>query len=71
MYRCGKKFLLITIFSTHRLLTLAHINVNFKLGFIMLYNILHTNICSSINKLNDFMYYIHNLDTTLDYIGVK
>ena len=24
--------------------------------------ILHTNICSSMNTLNDFMYYIDNLD---------
>ena len=31
--------------------------------------ILHTNICSSIKKLNDFMYYINNLDTTFHFIG--
>ena len=27
-------------------------------------SILHTNICSSINKLNDFMYYIDYFETT-------
>ena len=32
-------------------------------------SILHTNICSSIKKLNDFMYYINNLDTTFHFIG--
>ena len=34
-------------------------------------SILHTNICSSINKLNDFMYYIDNLDTTFHFIGLS
>ena len=34
-------------------------------------SILHTNICSSINKLNDFMYYINNLDTTFHFIGLS
>ena len=32
-------------------------------------SILHRNICSSIKKLNDFMYYINNLDTTFHFIG--
>ena len=34
-------------------------------------SILHTNICSSINKLNDFMYYIDNLETTFHFIGIS
>ena len=34
-------------------------------------SILHTNICSSINKLIDFMYYIDNLDTTFHFIGLS
>ena len=32
-------------------------------------SILHTNICSSIKKFNDLMYYINNLDTTFHFIG--
>ena len=34
-------------------------------------SILHSNICSSINKLNDFIYYIDNLDTTFNFIGLS
>ena len=34
-------------------------------------SILHANICSSINKLNDFIYYIDNLDTTFNFIGLS
>ena len=33
-------------------------------------SILHTNICSSIKKLNDFMYYINNLDTRFHSYGL-
>ena len=34
-------------------------------------SILYANICSSINKLNDFIYYIDNLDTTFNFIGLS
>ena len=33
--------------------------------------ILHTNICSSIKKLKDFMYNIDNLDTKFHFIGLS
>ena len=32
---------------------------------------LHTNICSSSNKLKDFMYYIDNLNMTFTFIGLS
>ena len=32
---------------------------------------LHTNICNSPNKLNDFMYYIDNLNITFTFIGLS
>ena len=31
----------------------------------------HTNICSSSNKLNDFMYYMDNLNITFTFIGLS
>ena len=33
-------------------------------------SILHAHICSSINKLNDFIYYIDNFDTTFNFTGL-
>ena len=34
-------------------------------------SILHTNICSSEHKLNDFMYYVNNLDIQFYFIGIS
>ena len=33
--------------------------------------IFYTNLCSSIKKLNDFMYYINKLVTTFHFIGFR
>ena len=34
-------------------------------------SILHTNICSSEHKLNDFMYYVSNLNIKFSFIGIS
>ena len=34
-------------------------------------SILHTNICSSEHKLNDFMYYVNNLNIKFSFIGIS
>ena len=34
-------------------------------------SILHTNICSSEHKLNDFMYYVNNLNIFFFFIGIS
>ena len=34
-------------------------------------SLLHANICSSANKIKDFMYYIDNLNTTFHVIGLS
>ena len=34
-------------------------------------SILHTNICSSEHKLNDFMYYINNLNIKFSFLGIS
>ena len=34
-------------------------------------SLLHTNICSSVNKLKDFKYYLDNLDTQFSFIGIS
>ena len=47
------------------------IEFNKTVDYVNNISILHTNICSSINKLNDFMYYIDNLDTTFHFIGLS
>ena len=34
-------------------------------------SLLHTNICSSEHKLNDFMYYVNNLNIKFSFIGIS
>ena len=34
-------------------------------------SILHTNICSLDHKLNDFMYYVNNLNIKFSFIGIS
>ena len=34
-------------------------------------SLLHTNICSSEHKLNDFMYYVNNLNIQFSFIGIS
>ena len=34
-------------------------------------SILHTNICSSKHKVNDFMYYVNNLNSKFCFIGIS
>ena len=42
--------------------SVAYVNNNNNMS------ILHTHICSSISKLNYFMYYINSLDTTFHFL---